>query len=61
MTFSGRSAAEGPGREAAKNISHDLPLTVNDQVAFVSQFLSNAARPRHRGNADCGAPGVIAR
>ena len=50
MTFPVDPRLKARAEEAAKNISHDLPLTVNDEVLSFPEFLPDAARPRHRGN-----------
>src|SRR4029077_5907183 len=51
MTFSVDPGVKARGEEAGKNISHDLPLTVNDQVlSFVNFFQT----PRGRAIVETG-------
>jgi len=50
MTFPVDPRLKGRAEEAAKNISHDLPLTVNDQVLSFLNFFQTPRGPRHRGN-----------
>src|SRR5260370_822206 len=51
MTFPVDQGLKGRAEEAAKNISHDLPLTVNDQVL---SFLNFFQTPRGRAIVETG-------
>src|SRR5206468_12476464 len=51
MTFPVDPRLKGQAEEAAKNISHDLPLTVNDQVL---SFLNFFQTPRGRAIVETG-------
>ena len=57
MTFPVDPRLKDRAEEAAKNISHDLPLTVNDEVLSFLNFFQTPARPRHRRSRACAAPG----
>ena len=50
MTFPVDPRLKARAEEAAKNISHDLPLTVNDEVLSFLNFFQTPARARHCGN-----------
>jgi len=50
MTFPVDPQLKARAEEAAKNISHDLPLTVNDEVLSFLNFFPDAAREGNRGN-----------